>query len=352
LTVALVDAPFGLDPTSHDRGAWGASLLYNAELVMNVLEIAGGDSVTEVGALDGDLTRLLLLWANRGGGQVTAVDPSPHPALEMLARDNAELILIREPSHTALAHAPLSDTIILDGDHNYYTVSGELRIIADRAAEEGRRLPLLLLHDVGWPHGRRDDYYAPEQIPARHRHPIVPEGCLYPGDPGTRSGAVPYHHPAAREGGPGNGVLTAVEDFVSDREELHLAVVPTFFGIGLVWDRTMPAAGALAELLAEWDRNPHLKRLERNRVLHLANTMLQMNAVREAERRLAEQGPQLVRQRQLLERMRDSRAFRMVEHVLRLRHRDPAFSREAIRRVLEDDRDWVTSGRSGQADPR
>lgn len=336
MTVAFVDSPFGLDPAAHDRGAWGASLLYNAELVMKVLDVAGGASVTEVGALDGDLTLLLVLWANRSGGQIIVVDPSPHPDLEVLARDNTELCLIRETSHIALTHAPLSDTIILDGDHNYYTVSEELRIIAERAAQQQRRLPLLLLHDVGWPHGRRDDYYAPDQIPAQHRQPIVPEGCLYPGDPGIRPGALPYHHPAAREGGPRNGVLTAVEDFVSDRDQLRLAIVPTFFGVGLIWDTTMPEAGALTELLAGWDRNPHLERLERNRVLHLANTMLQLNAAREAERRLAEQGPRLARQRQLLERMLDSRAFWAVEQVLRLRHRDPAFSREAIRRILND----------------
>jgi Methyltransferase domain len=335
MTTAVLDSPFGLDLTAHDFGAWGASLLYNAELVMNVLEVAGGASVTEVGALDGDLTRLLLLWAERSGSRVIAVDPSPHPDLETLARERAELDLIRQPSHAALAERPLSDTIILDGDHNYYTVSGELRIIAERASEQQRRLPLLLLHDVGWPHGRRDDYYVPEQIPAEHRQPIVPEGCLYPGEPGTRPGALPYHHPAAREGGPRNGVLTAVEDFVSDREELQLAIVPTFFGMALIWDRTMPEAGALTELLAGWDRNPHLERLEYNRALHLAETMLQLNAVREAERRLAEQRGQLDRQRQLLERMLQSRAFSMVERILRLRHPDPGFSRDAIRRVLD-----------------
>jgi Methyltransferase domain len=335
LTLAFLDSPFGLDLTTHDRGAWGASLLYNAELMVSVLEVGGGVSVTEVGALDGDLTRLLLLWANQNGGRVIAVEPSPHPDLEQLAHDSAELRLISEPSHAALAHLPLSDAIILDGDHNYYTVSEELRIIDERAASEQRRLPLLLLHDVGWPHGRRDDYYAPERIPAEHRQPIVPEGSLHPSDPGICPGALLYHSPAAREGGPRNGVLTAVEDFIAGRDELQLAIVPTFFGMGLVWDRTIPEAGALTELLADWDRNPQLERLERNRVLHLANSQLQLNAVRAAERLLAEQSRELDRQRQLLERMLDSRAFWAVEQVLRLRHRDPPFSRQAIRRVLE-----------------
>jgi hypothetical protein len=89
------------------------------------------------------------------------------------------------------------------------------------------------------------------------------------------------------------------------------------------------------ELLASWDRNPYLERLERNRVLHLANTMLQLTAVREAEHRLWQQGPQLARQRELLERLLASRAFWAVERVLRLRHGSSALSREAIRRVLD-----------------
>ncbi len=63
--------------------------------------------------------------------------------------------------------------MIIDGDHNYYTVREELRLIAERAA--GAELPLLLFHDVCWPHGRRDDYFDPEQIPAEYRQPIVGE---------------------------------------------------------------------------------------------------------------------------------------------------------------------------------
>jgi hypothetical protein len=331
----LVDEPFGLDPTAHDRGAWGASLLYNAELVIAVLDTAGGTTVTEVGALHGDLTRLLLLWADRSSAQIWAIDPTPQPELEQLARERRDLQLVREPSRTGLAQVPLSDTIILDGDHNYYTVSEELRIISERATALDHRLPLLLVHDVGWPHGRRDDYYEPEQVPAEYRQPIAPEGGLYPGDPGIRPGALPYHNPAAREGGAGNGVLTAIEDFIARRAGLRLAIVPSFFGMALIWETSMPADEALTELLAAWDRNPHLERLEQNRVLHLANTQLQLTAVREAERRLAEQGEQLARQRELLERMLDSRAFAAVERVLRRRDPQLGFSREAIRRALE-----------------
>jgi hypothetical protein len=328
--------PFGFDPTEHDPGSWGASLLYNAELVMDVLMAAGGTSVTEVGALDGDLTRLLVLWAERADGRVWAVDPTPRPALEALADGHERLTLVREPSLTALAEIPLSDTIVLDGDHNHYTVSQELAIVADRARAEGRALPLVLLHDVGWPHGRRDDYFVPDRIPAKHRQPIAPEGAVHPDDPGIRPGALPYHHPAAREGGPGNGVRTAAEDFVAGHGELRLAVVPSFFGMGLIWSPAAGYADALAERLHGWDANAHLARLEHNRVLHLVNTQLQLSAIRAAQDRLAEQTVQLARQRRVLEGLLESRGFAAVERLLARRHGDPPFSRAAIRAALAD----------------
>ena len=34
-----------------------------------------------------------------------------------------------------------------------------------------RPLPLLVLHDVGWPYGRRDLYYDPDDIPASTASP-------------------------------------------------------------------------------------------------------------------------------------------------------------------------------------
>ena len=108
---------------------------------------------------------------------------------------------------------------------------------------------MLLIHDVGWPHGRRDAYYAPEEIPEEDRQPIREGGGLFPGDPGTRDGALPYKWPAAREGGPRNGVLTAVEDFIAARDDLRLAVVPAFFGFGVVWPSRAPWASAVAAVV-------------------------------------------------------------------------------------------------------
>ena len=150
-----------------------------------------------------------------------AIDPAPQEGLVQLAAEHPELELVRQTSLAALPEIPLPDAIVIDGDHNYHTVSEELRRIGERGP--GAELPLLLFHDVRWPHGRRDDYFDVAQITAEARHPTAGPGLgLYPGDPGVRLGGLPYPRSAAHEGGPGNGVLTAIEDNVAGPSNFDL----------------------------------------------------------------------------------------------------------------------------------
>jgi hypothetical protein len=319
-----------IDPYASDPGRWAHSMQNLVEIILPCLDAVGARSVVEVGAYAGDLTELLVEWADGSGARVTAVDPSPQERLVQLAEERQALELVRETSLAALLRLAPADAVIVDGDHNYFTVGEELRLVAEAAGEE---LPLLVLHDVCWPHGRRDDYYAPERIPAEQRRPIHEGGGLHPDEPGIRPGALPYRGAAAREGGPRNGVLTAVEDFLAARDGLRLAIVPAFFGLGVVWRADAPWAGALAELLDPWDRNPLLARLEANRVHHLAESH-----VRLVEATLARE--QVARRDALLQRMLESSAFAVAERLSRLRHRagvardQTIVSRDEIRRVL------------------
>jgi hypothetical protein len=325
--------PFDLDPHAHDPGGWATSLVHNAEFVLGCLDAVQARTVTEVGGFMGELTELLVRWAATADAWITVVDTAPHPNLEALADAHERIRLIRATSHAALADIPVADAVILDGDHNYWTVSEELRIIAERAVEAGGRLPLILMHDVGWPHGRRDDYYVPERIPAEHRHPLAQDG-LYPGEPGTYHGGLPCDNPAAHEGGPRNGVLTALEDFLATREDLRLVIIPAFYGLGVVWDPSGAGGPALEAVLEPWDRHPVLARMENNRVLHLANTHVQLILAQEAEARAAARERQVQRQRELLERMLGSRMIRAAELAMRVRGAEPPFSRRRIREAL------------------
>jgi hypothetical protein len=314
------------DPYANEPAHWGASLLNDAEILIACLEAARPKSVVEIGAYAGDLTGLLLDWAQGTGARVWAIDPAPQPELVELDEQRPELELVRATSHEALQTIPLPDAVIIDGDHNYYTVSEELRIIGERARDAA--LPLILLHDVCWPHGRRDDYFAPDQIPEEYRQPTVEGGTLFPGVPGVRPGGLPYRWPAAREGGPRNGVLTAIEDYVEAHDGLQLAIVPAFFGLGVVWERDAPWADELAETVEPWDRNPLLERLEANRVLHITSSLVARH--------------QAARQEAVLRRLLDSRAFAIAERLSRLRHRvgiardATIVSREEIERALAD----------------
>jgi Methyltransferase domain len=324
-----------IDPYVNDLGRWGASLVNNAELLIACLDAAEPSSVVEVGAYAGDLTGLLLEWAAESGAHVSAIDPAPKKKLEDLAAEHSDLELVRATSVEALPNLPLPDAAIIDGDHNYYTVSEELRLIAERAGEGA--LPLLLFHDVCWPHARRDSYYTPERIPEESRQPMVRAAGLFPGEPGVRPGGLPYYWAAAREGGRRNGVLTAIEDFIGEREDLVLAVVPAFFGFGAVWHRDAPYADALADLLAPYDRNPLLERLEANRALHLASShyhLTELNALRE----------RVAKQEVLMRRLLESSAFSLASRLSKLRLRlgigvtQSALSKEDVRRVLDDPR--------------
>jgi hypothetical protein len=323
-----------VDPYQHDPLHWGASMAHHTDLLLRLFDAVGARSVVEVGAYAGDLTRVLVQWADQTQGAVKAIDPAPQPALVALAEAHAGLELIRETSLHSLSEIELPDVVIIDGDHNYYTVAEELRLIAARVS--GAELPLLLFHDVSWPHARRDDYFDVEQIPVDFRQPLVGEHAgIVPGDPGTRRDGLPYHKSADHEGGARNGVLTAVEDFVAGDDALRLAVVPAFFGFGVVWHAGASWAEAVAGIVAPLDRSGLIAGLESNRVGHIATEHELRHEIWQLQQRLS-------RQEQVLRRLLDSSAFAVAERLSVIRVKagvapdQSVVSREQIRRALKD----------------
>ena len=98
------------DPYLNDPDRWGVSMAQHAELMLPCLDAAGVRSIVEVGAFAGDLTRVLVEWAQGAGARVAAVDPSPQPGLVALAEEHPELDLIRETSLAALPALPSCPT--------------------------------------------------------------------------------------------------------------------------------------------------------------------------------------------------------------------------------------------------
>ena len=316
-----------IDPYENDPARWGASLATHFDTVTALLDAAQPGSILEVGAYAGDITRLLLDWARPSGARVIAVDPFPQPKLEQLDAERDDLELVRAPSLEALESISRPDVAIVDGDHNYYTVREELRLIAQAS---GERLPLILAHDLTWPHGRRDSYFDPDAIPPAERQPMVEAAPLFPEVEGTRPGGLVYTWAAAREGGPGNGVRTAVEDFAQSIPNARLAVIPAFFGLGVIWQEDAPWAHAVARIVEPLDDDPLLARLEANRVLHLASSHLHLNEAAKLRERLQ-------KQEKLLNDLLQSKSFSVAERISRVRQRGkPAISKSDVRRALAD----------------
>ena len=74
-----------LDPYVNDIGRLGVALTNFAEILIPCLDAARARSVAEVGAYAGDLTGLLLDWAQQRDATVVAIDPKPQRELEELA---------------------------------------------------------------------------------------------------------------------------------------------------------------------------------------------------------------------------------------------------------------------------
>ncbi|WP_241255493.1 class I SAM-dependent methyltransferase, partial [Candidatus Protofrankia californiensis] len=268
------------------------SLAELREIWVPLLEAADVRSVAEIGSESGAATSLLVdLLRGRGGGKLLVVDPDPGVVPE--PGGGLEVDVVRGYSPQALAGLAPADAYLIDGDHNYATATGELETIADAVRAAGRpHLPLLIMHDVGWPNGRRDSYYTPERIPEPARQPYSWDLGVRLDSTGVVTGGLRGEGAfawARAEGGSGNGVRTAVEDFLASRPELRLFVAAPIFGLGVVVDDRAPYAGRVTELLRPWACNSLLTRLERNRLdLYLHVLLLQDEIIDAARRRQRE----------------------------------------------------------------
>src|SRR5690606_11462153 len=117
----------------------------------------------------------------------------------------------------------------------------ELSLLARTAREAGRPLPVLIMHDVCWPYGRRDLYYAPERIPDEFRQPHDQRGVVRgKRELVSRGGVNPTMHNAVSEGGPRNGVMTALDDFLSEYgQPVRRVLLPIYFGLAIVADQRL-----------------------------------------------------------------------------------------------------------------
>lgn len=219
------------------------------KVIRPLVEAAGAKTILEIGSEFGISTNALLEYVGNVGGHLHSIDPVPDFDADRLQRDNAAILtLYRDLSLNVLPQLPPVDVALVDGDHNWYTVYNELRVIEDIHGHDPLRQPLVFVHDIGWPYGRRDLYYNPATIPDEFRNEYQCKG-LFPrrSELADEGGMNPTYCNAVREGGERNGVLTGVEDYIRESAlDFRFLNLPFYFGLGiLVTEARLAACPAL-----------------------------------------------------------------------------------------------------------
>jgi hypothetical protein len=252
--------------------------------------------LVEIGADQGRNTANLCNYCRRHNAVVHVIDPEPKFPIERWQEDWPEAIFHPRLSLESLPRIKEMDAVLIDGDHNWYTVSNELKLIEQTAADPDR-FPIVLLHDVDWPHGRRDSYYQPEAIPSVYRHPFARLG-VRPGAPDLvrERGLYSQFAHALQEGTPRNGVRTALEDYVLESGiEFHVVNVPGMHGLAILATTSLVERNRkLADSLASFETREFLfqrcQEIEHARIRQLVRgtekRKLLKTRIKELEKRL------------------------------------------------------------------
>ena len=182
-------------------------------------------------------SRIMLACGEPGplGVQLATFCSEHECALDILSTTTTQTDTIA--SHMQLL--PPADLLLWDGDRNWVTAYGMLQASFARAAALNSLPPVVAVHHTGWPWGRRDSYARPETIAADDRHAYAARG-IRPGiDMLFDDGWSGHTLNALHEGGPRNGVLTAVEDFVAAwPEPIRSHTIPLFHGLTVLVPQT------------------------------------------------------------------------------------------------------------------
>lgn len=201
-----------------------------------IFETVQPRQIMEIGAEYGWNTRQILAFCRANGARADIIDPAPLPSLrEELAKFGPEEYrFLALKSLAAIPQLEAPDIALIDGDHNWATVFSELNLLQARAEQCDTLPPIVLCHDAAWPYARRDMYYSPDDLDGWQRHPYSYKGMLPDQSELTELGVNGWLANATHEGGPRNGVLTAIEDFIaSSSTAWSLRKLPFFNGLAI-----------------------------------------------------------------------------------------------------------------------
>ncbi|ALT69729.1 methyltransferase domain-containing protein [Methanobrevibacter millerae] len=235
-------------------------------------------NIVEIGSEDGINTEKILSYCIKNNSYLITIDP--HPLFDENKFSNQygdHFKLIKDLSLNCLQEINDYDVILIDGDHNWYTVYNELKLIEKKFI--GKKFPIIILHDVGWPYGRRDLYYNPKTIPKEFLHEYAKKGML-PDTPELleKGGLNCNLNNAIYENGAKNGVLTAIEDFLHEsKNDLSFSTIMAFNGLGIIYPNESSLKSKINNIIEKSDITFLLEKS------YLRNMILSMDKISELE---------------------------------------------------------------------
>lgn len=221
-------------------------------LTAPLIDVLRPQVILQIGARDSETTLRLIEAAARVGGTLHVAAAQPGFDIDAARRQAGDRLVVHRAR--GLDVVPLlatPDLILIDDDPNWYNTHGLLTAIDRQADRSGRPFPVVVLAQVGWPYARRDSYDEPGAVPAGFRQPYERAGIV-PGNAtlSAQNGLFAERFNAVAENEAQSGVLTALEDFVSDRSGRFITLLlPMFQGLMLLRPIGGPAEPALQPLL-------------------------------------------------------------------------------------------------------
>ena len=306
-------------------------------VIQPLLMILQPKNIVEIGVEAGKNSMNILEHCLKSGAVLHAIDPKPRFDVDDLkVRFGDHFFFYPSLSLEVLPDIQEMDLVLIDGDHNWYTVYHELKLIEEISRQNDKSFPMVAIHDISWPYGRRDLYYNPDKIPSDFLKPYLKKG-VRPGSPElAETGGFNSHlNHAVFESDARNGVLTAVEDFMKESDfDLELVTLPAYYGLGLLfpsglrdipacaqWIDSISTAQPLVKLLEQIEKTRVTLTAEKAE-LDLLQRSLPIEADPQVEQRMIKAEHAY---RQLEQKMIESEhAYRQLEQKIALQGQDVA----------------------------
>ncbi len=224
-------------------------------VIRPIIDGVKAQNIVEIGSDTGINTKNILEYCLDHDSHLIVIDPSPKfDVEEFKIRYGDKFEFYKELSLNRLPSITDFDVILIGGDHNWYTLYNELKIIEEKFNEEN--FPIIFLPNIGLQYKGRELYCDPENIPKSYRQTHKKLGKS-PGEASLNenSGMNKDFNDSINENNSKNGILTAVETFINESDlEFTFKTINVFYGLGILYVKNEK----IDEIIKKVSSNPKL----------------------------------------------------------------------------------------------